>query len=384
MNATHIVPRAYLWGFADTIHAGMEGRPYPQLIFGRVYVRKGPRYFFPAIIAVKLPIGLSILALLGLGLFFARRLPSAWNFPGSIILAAITFFLLVLAEGATYAGIRHALPVVVLLSIYAGTFVESAKARGSRILQAAAATAYLLAVFSAVPVLRPWEYFNEFVGTSKAYKYFSDEGVDLAQRTKELATYYHTVLEPIAELPHVLYFSSEQELKGRDVNYLGRDKKRDLPVLSETEQSGTFFVGPIPMIPGSFWDRPALRAAKPVARFGNLFIYRGTFYDPADAAAFFYFDGIEKIYADKPDVAAAEKDFQQSVQMDPSAFFAHIELANVLLKRGVRDEALQEYTQALKYAPADPQIRQPIEEQIRRITNQPSGELAPLRNPFLE
>src|ERR1700723_3020315 len=36
MNATRIVPRAYLWGFADTIHAGMEGRPFPQLAFGRV------------------------------------------------------------------------------------------------------------------------------------------------------------------------------------------------------------------------------------------------------------------------------------------------------------------------------------------------------------
>jgi hypothetical protein len=31
MAATHVVPRAYLWGFADTIYAGMEGRAYPQL-----------------------------------------------------------------------------------------------------------------------------------------------------------------------------------------------------------------------------------------------------------------------------------------------------------------------------------------------------------------
>jgi hypothetical protein len=70
--ATHMVPRAYLWGFADTIRVGMEGGPYPQLIFGRVYLRRGPKYFFPAMIVVKLPIGLSILMLLGLALFFSR------------------------------------------------------------------------------------------------------------------------------------------------------------------------------------------------------------------------------------------------------------------------------------------------------------------------
>lgn len=76
MKTTHIVPRAYLWGFADTVHAGLEGRLTTELVFGHVYARKGPKYFFPAMIAVKLPIGLSVLSVLGLIFFFARRLPS--------------------------------------------------------------------------------------------------------------------------------------------------------------------------------------------------------------------------------------------------------------------------------------------------------------------
>lgn len=91
MNATHIVPRAYLWGFADTVHAGMEGRLAPQLVFGRMYSRKGPKYFFPAVIAAKLPIGSSILTVLGLIFFFARRLPVEWNFPTGVILASALF-----------------------------------------------------------------------------------------------------------------------------------------------------------------------------------------------------------------------------------------------------------------------------------------------------
>ena len=31
MATTHVVPRAYLWGFADTIRAGMEGRERPSI-----------------------------------------------------------------------------------------------------------------------------------------------------------------------------------------------------------------------------------------------------------------------------------------------------------------------------------------------------------------
>ncbi len=385
MAATHIVPRAYLWGFADTVRAGMEGRPDPQLIFGRLYVRKGPKYFFPAMIAMKLPIGLSVLSLLGLILFLARRLPEEWNFPAGVILAAAILFLLVLAMGATYAGIRHALPVVALLSIFAGLFVERSLAWHSRSLKAVAVLAYVLACASAVPVLRPWEYFNEFVGgTKNSCKYFDDEGVDLGQRTKEIVAYYRKFLKPAGEMANIIYLTSEQELKGRDVDYLGRDMQRDLKRLSQPELSGTIFVRSAFLSPNTFWDRRALREAPPATRFGNVFVYQGTFLSPADAAAFLYFRGIEKHYADKPDDAAAEVAFQQSAEMDPTAFFVHIELGNLLLKRGAREEASRAYSDALKYAPPDALIRKPIAEQIERIAHQPAGEIPPLRNPFLE
>jgi tetratricopeptide (TPR) repeat protein len=389
MAASHVVPRAYLWGFADTVHAGMEGRTNSQLIFGRLYVR-GPKYFFPAMIGVKLPVGLIILSGLGLILFFARRMPEEWNLPAGTILAMAILFLLVLAKGATYAGIRHALPVVVLLSIFAGLFVERVLALRSRSLKAAAVMAYVLACASAIPVLRPWEYFNEFVGGTKGgYKYFSDEGVDLGQRTKEIANYYRKFLNPAGELPNIIYLTSEEELKARDVDYLGRDRQRDLRRLSQPERSGTTFVRSSFLAPNTFWDRRAFREAVPAARFGNLFVYQGTFLSPADAAAAFartplYFNGIEKLYTDKPEEAAAEKAFQQSAEMDPTAFFVHIELGNLRLKRGTREGALQAYSDALKYAPDDALIRQPIELQIERMAHHSPGEIPPLRNSFLE
>jgi hypothetical protein len=148
-------------------------------------------------------------------------------------------FLLVLANGAVYAGIRHALPVLVLLSIFAGLFVERALISSSLSLKALAVLAYVLACASALPALRPWEYFNEFVGgTQNAYKYFDDEGVDLGQRSKELVAYYRQFLKS-RELAYVIYGTTDEELKGRDVEFLGRDLQRDRNRLSQPEWSGT-------------------------------------------------------------------------------------------------------------------------------------------------
>jgi len=63
--------------------------------------------------------------------------------------------------------------------------------------------------------MRPWEYFNEFVGGPiRAYLYFSDEGVD--QRVKELAA--------------IIYFYgpiSEVEERAHSIDWLGRDPGRD-------------------------------------------------------------------------------------------------------------------------------------------------------------
>jgi tetratricopeptide (TPR) repeat protein len=385
MATSRVVPRAYLWGFADTVHAGMEGRPFPHLIFGRFYLRKGPIYFFPAMIALKLPIGLSALSILGLIFFFSHRLPAERNFPAGVVLATSIWFLLVLANGAIYAGIRHALPVLVLLSIFAGLFVERALISTSLSLKGLAVLAYVLAGASALPAFRPWEYFNEFVGgPQNAYKYFDDEGVDLGQRSKELVAYYRRFLKPAGEMAYVIYGTTDEELKARDVEFLGRDLQRDRDRLSQPEWSGTMFSVPVSTTRSPYWDLVALRDATPKARMGNLVVYQGTFRLPGLAAATLYYYGRQKLYADKPDTTAAEKMFQQSVDLDPNAFFVHIELGNLLLKRGAREEALQAYTNALKYSPEDRLIRRPIEEQISRIRRNPPGEISPIRNPGLE
>jgi hypothetical protein len=62
----------------------------------------------------------------------------------------------------------------------------------------------------------------------------------------------------------------------------------------------------------------------------------------------------------------------------------HIELGNVYLTQGQRDRALRSYSEALKYAPSDPQFRQPIQAQIQKVSSDTAGHIDPLRDPFLE
>jgi tetratricopeptide (TPR) repeat protein len=385
MNATHVVPRAYLWGFADTVLTGLEGREFAQLFLGRVYYTKAPKYFFPVVMAVKLPIGLLALSLLGLLLFIARRTPSEWNLPGGVILGAAALFLLILSMGATYAGIRHALPVVILLSVFAGITCAVALSAKTPQLKIAVALAFVAAAVSALPQTRPWEYFNEFVGgTSNAYKYFVDEGVDLGQRTKEMAGFYTRELRPAHARPDCLYFYSEEEMYARGIDCFGSDKVHDRALEALPERSGTIFAGPHYLLRMSYWDRPALREARPTTRFGNLLVFQGSFYMPGSAAAALYFQGLDATFGEKPDDVEAEKAFRRSVELDPSAYFVHVQLGNLYLKRGSREESVHAYSDALKYAPNEPQFRSALQNQIQRVSRDPLTGVTPLRDPYME
>jgi len=387
MASTHVVPRAYLWGFADTIRSGLEGRAFTLTAFGRSYFKTGPKYFFLGVIALKLPVGLGVLVVMGLLLFFAHRLPREWNAGLSIVLAALLLFLLVLAHGSTYGGIRHALPVVVLLSIFGGVATEMAFVSKSKLLKAAVATSFAAAAISALPVLRPWEYYNEIIGGSKnGYLYFSDEGIDVGQRGKELAMYYHQVLEPAGDVPFYAYGNgtNESELNARHVDWLGRDPKRDKTRLSSPVFSGSLLINSKFLAKQPFWDSQSLRDTVPSARFGNLLIFRGTCACGSILAPGFYFDAESKIHAEKPDFQEAEQLLRQSLAFDPSAFFAHIELGNLLLRRGAREDASHAYSEALQHAPNDAVLRHSIEEQIKRVSFEPLDRVPELRNPFLE
>jgi hypothetical protein len=201
--------------------------------------------------------------------------------------------------------------------------------------------------------MRPWEYFNEIIGGAKnGYLYFSDEGVDIWQRGKEIAEYYHRVLEPSGEVPILSYEPiGEPEKKALGLDWLGRDPKRDETRLSSPIFSGTVLINARFLGTWPFWDSSSLRHTAPSARFGNLLVFRGTCACGAILAPASYEDAVSKIYAEKPDLEEAERLLRQSLALDPSPFFVHIELGNVCLKRGSRGCSVQAYSDALQRVP---------------------------------
>jgi tetratricopeptide (TPR) repeat protein len=381
----HLLPRAYLWGLADVARAGLEGRIESRLVFGRPYWGKGPAYFFPGVVAVKLPIGLSLLAFAGIFLFLARRLPPEWKIPTALCLFATFFFFFVLARGSTYAGIRHALPAVVLLSTFAGFAVHAAFAVRVMLPKFAAALAFILAAISALPVLRPWEYYNELVGgKDHAYLYFNDEGVDLSLRFKEVAHYYHTVLEPRREAPLMQYFTFLAEGDYRKLDYIGREGRSDEHIYDSPNFTGTIIVEARQLGPRVFGDMASLRSAIPVARFGNAVVFRGTFDVGAILGADRYWEGIRSLYSDKPDPVTAEKYFRRSVELDPSCFWVFIILGNIYVGQGDHDKALRAYQDARDHSPAGTVFRREIDEQLHQMATLPVNQVRPLRDPDAE
>ena len=383
-----LFPRAYTWGMADTIRAGAEGRAISILAFGSLYYNKAPFYYFPGVIAVKLPLGLLALTMIGAVFLMIGKLPREWIAPLLAVIFLAILFLLALIKGSSYGGFRHALPMVPPLALLAALAIYKAVEMKSYVLRGAVVVAILGALLSAIPVLRPWEYYNETVGgTANAYRYFDDEGIDLSQRTEEMVEYYNQNLKPNGEIPYLNYFSPELELQRREFDWVGKEPERDGEKKLGETVSGTFFIQSNQLTPKLWWDvGKNLRTAEPVARFGNLFVFRGTFpVSPAVRASTLYIDAVRgKIYVDEPDIEGGIKMLSASVALDPTAFFVALELGNQYLKVGNREEALRAYRIAKENAPPTDNISELLALQIKRVETEPLEQIEPLRNPFLE
>lgn len=118
--------------------------------------------------------------------------------------------------------------------------------------------------------------------------------------------------------------------------------------------------------------------------FGNLLIFRGPCACESLRAQLVYTEALARIFTEAPDLPGAERLLRESIRLDPSPFFAYIDLGNLLLKRGAREDALKTYSEALKRVPGNPEISRAIEEQIARVSSEPLNRIPELRDPFLE
>lgn len=388
LAAAHALPRSYLWGLADVLRTGVEGRGTGAFVFGRYYPEGAPWYFFPVAVAAKVPLGLSALALLGAGLlvgarFRGQRLPAERRIALAALGALATLFLAFLGSGSAYAGVRHALPVFPFLAVLAGVAVDAAACSPRRSLAGAVAVAGLAAVASAVPVVRPWEYFNELAGgTAGGPRFFADEGIDLGQRTRELARYYHRVLGPAGEVPLMDYPIAEEEVQARGMKaVLWTSDGGEGRGLTDTF-TGAIVIDAGRLAPWPLFDLAALRAVEPAARFGNLLIYSGTFDIPWRRAMSLYMQGIEALTVEK-DTAKGERMLREVMAIYPRCYVAAIEVGNLAAGRGDREDALAAFTLAREHSYSRT-VAAALDRHLERLATEQPTEVPSFRNPWAE
>jgi tetratricopeptide (TPR) repeat protein len=384
----HIVPRPFLWGFADIIRQGVESSGFPLYFRDHIYVEEKPLYFFPYQLLVKIPIGLLLLSIAGILLFLARdtqpeNRPQFWFF--------VLFFLFFLTTIATshsqYAGVRHALPLYATLALFAGAAVEVALQQKSAAWKVLALASALGAIASALPVPRPWEYHNALGGgTAHAYLHSSNEGIDLGLRVKDLASYYHGVLEPKGELPYLItYLTSDEELRARGIHTVNQKWDSGETPDDTSTVRGTLIVEAIMangLLPHGLGN---LQKVEPSERYGNLLIYRGSFDLPEWRAIRLYWRGFVTLYAADGGPAKALPLFQQAADANPHFYPAWIEIGNLEAQLGNRDTAIHAFEQALATAPNIPIFRNVLTSTLTQLrSTSDSKSVRPVRDPFAE
>jgi tetratricopeptide (TPR) repeat protein len=125
-------------------------------------------------------------------------------------------------------------------------------------------------------------------------------------------------------------------------------------------------------------DYSPLLATRPVQRFGNLMIFRGTFVLPSPRASRLFYRALNAEYSETPDLAKAELLLSRSLETKPKVYSRWIELGNILIQRGKREEAVRAYQNARLHAPNGDEIIVPLNHQIQRASQEDLKFLPPL------
>ncbi len=385
LDKWRILPRSYIWGLADIVRTGLEGRVNSTYAFGRLTFMERRPLIFPGYIAVRLPLALTVLSCLGCTIAFWPGTSRADKLAVAVLLLlAVTLLVILARSGADYAGVRHALTVYFVMAILGGFAVRYLLRVRARTIGFVTLGLSLAACFPALAVERPWEYHNILVGgTGQAYRYFRNDGIDLGQRDKEIADYCHRKLEPSGEVPYLIYYRSFVKPDLIDYRHL---KVKALDAASNdlppTTISGTLLAIPGAVAPAIWSDYKALRDAQPVDRIGNILVYRGTFYLP-NARADALFDRADKLLGEpKPCFPEIEDLLRECLVLRANDYGAWMLLGNLHLLQGERELAVAAYQKARDAVPPSP-VRQLFEEQIRLVSTRPNF-VTPMRDPGIE
>jgi hypothetical protein len=390
-----LLPRAYLWGLSDTVRAGVEGRAdNMQLLWGVRHKGRPPWFTWPSYVLVKVPLALLALALLGAGaLFRAELAPAARGSLAALLGLGAAHLLALSSSQGAYAGVRHALPIVLILAVLAGAVAGRAAQDGSRLLALALGACLVAAAAMTIREPRLWEYHNELVGgTTNAWRYFSNEGIDLGQRAYEVERYVREVIEPSGQR----YFLSYDNLIEAETKALGLSGFKKVEDLEDTNVAGlwegyflyrTSDAVPFPEIG---WDPATVfKELKPVGRLGSVEVWRGRQRSPDIRAAWMARLVSEYIYKKGGnDWELVAKRLQEVLAVLPWRWSSSLELGNAYLRLGRRADALRAYRQPISHLERgllDDLSRKDLEGQIARLERGDDlAQIEPLRPREME
>jgi hypothetical protein len=388
-----LLPRAYLWGLADTVRTGVEGRSIGMhFVWGKVHYGNPPWFSWPAILLSKLPLALLVLALAALPLLSRTRLSPAARWSLAAVVAACGFHMTALVgSGGIWGGVRHALPVIAGAAVLAGGALAFAWQRRSRLALAGVATLYVAALAMTIREPRLWEYHNELVrGTGNAYRYFGNEGLDLGQRFAEVRGFHDRVIAPSGEPLYVDYWMGEQQIRAAGLKY-----RRRVESLEDDNVEGLYsgwFVYPMSDTlawPQWDWDpKVVFKDMRMVVRFGHVGIWHGTMRRPQTRASSMASRVSDYIYKENgDDWALVAARLEEVVAQMPQKVDAGVELGNAWLRLGERDKAVTAYRRLLEQdkVPLEPMLAEQLQAHIDRVTTATDlSAVEPMRNPWLE
>ena len=389
----HLLPRAYLWGLADTVRTGVEGRGIAaHLVWGRVYEGRTPWFTWPAILAAKIPLALSALALLGFVLLWRARLPARTRWMLAVLAGASAVHLAALmVSPAAWGGVRHATPLIAAAAVLAGGAVAEAWRRRSRVLGAVVAALFVAAFAMTIRTPRLWEYHNELVGGSAgAWRYFDNEGLNLGQRFGEIRDFHERVIRPGGLPMYSNYWMMESQVRAARLNY-----HRYVESLDDDNVAGLYdgwFVyatsdhNPWPQFG---WNPDEVfKGMTLAARFGNVEIWRGRLLRPKSRASSLNGQVMDYIYKKNgSDWALVARKLEEVAAVLPNRIDAAVELGNAYLRLGDGAHAARAYRRPLEQRdmPIDPELAQHLRSQVARIeAGEDPAKIEPMRNPWLE
>jgi hypothetical protein len=388
-----LLPRAYLWGLADTVRTGVEGRSIGMhFVWGKVHYGNPPWFSWPAILLSKLPLALLVLALAALPLLSRTRLSPAARWSLAAVVAACGFHMTALVgSGGIWGGVRHALPVIAGAAVLAGGALAFAWQRRSRLALAGVVALYVAALLMTIREPRLWEYHNELVrGTGNAYRYFGNEGLDLGQRFAEVRGFHDRVIAPSGEPLYVDYWMGEQQIRAAGLKY-----RRRVESLEDNNVEGLYsgwFVYPMSDTlawPQWDWDpKVVFKDMRMVVRFGHVGIWHGTMRRPQTRASSMASRVTDYIYKENGhDWALVAARLEEVVAQMPQKVDAGVELGNAWLRLGERDKAVTAYRRLLEQdkVPLEPMLAEQLQAHIDRVaTATDLSAVEPMRNPWLE